>query len=71
MATKEVLTFIGQGVTVAEALSDGVKALGTSYRRTEGKCAVRLADGTPVLRTLKEFEAAPPPSIEDVGELFG
>lgn len=62
--TKEVLKFLGQGTTVVEAVTDGVKELGHPFRpKSDGKergesfMNVVDRDGNPVRRTLKQFEA--------------
>lgn len=76
MRTRETLSFLGQGVSVAEALKEGMANVQASFRPRDGvtressRVAVTLADGSTVLRTLAEFEAQattlPAPASEAV-----
>jgi hypothetical protein len=73
----EVLTFLGQGTTVAEAVGDGLKTMALPFRPRDGKAQpdpranVRSASGEPLLRTLKQFEADAASAVEDLGDIFG
>lgn len=69
--TKEVLEFLGQGGTVSAALADGAKVINETFRpSTSGprhppsKLKVVSPDGTVLLRTLKEFENGPAPTMD-------
>lgn len=71
--TKETMRFLGQGKTVAEALSEGIKNASAPYRpSSDGRVlpsvglgvvppiAVRLPDGRLVCRKLEHFESEIP-----------
>jgi hypothetical protein len=65
--TKEVLSFLGDGKGVADAIADGLKTLTAPYRpksdglvRDAQNVAVTTAAGERVLRSLKEFEQGQP-----------
>lgn len=62
--TRESTAFIGQGETIAEALKDGIKCVEATFRpKSDGQnrgqtgLAVKLANGSVVNRTLREFES--------------
>lgn len=70
--TKETISFLGQGATVAEAVADGVKNCGETYRPNQSggaanagekggpnRVACRRQDGTVVHKSLRDFEADP------------
>lgn len=70
--TRETVSFLGQGVTVLEAVSDGAKNCAESYRPNQSgvsmnpgekggptRVACRREDGSIVWRSLSEFEADP------------
>lgn len=60
--SKETLMFLGQGTTVADAVSDGVKCVQAVFQPKEGRISepgnrrVVTADGRTILRTLAAFE---------------
>lgn len=69
-ATGEIVKFLGQGATLAEACSDGVKNLLAPYRPSSDgkiqpklgigvppKASVMLADGRTVNRKLSDWES--------------
>lgn len=73
--TKETISFLGQGATVAEAVSDGVKNLSENYRPNQSgsqakpgekggptRIAARRPDGSVEFKSLREFEADPQPN---------
>lgn len=67
MRTKESTAFIGQGVTIKEALSDGLQVCREQFRpKNDGKArsprgvAVRLRDRRFVKRTVENFEGDQP-----------
>ncbi len=65
MRTKECTRFLGQGVTMEEALKDGVKnaaeSHGSGHQRGSGTGVfVKCADGWVVQRTIGEFEGDEP-----------
>lgn len=70
-SSKETIRFLGQGTTVLEAVNDGVKNLGETYRPNQSGSAGRPGekggpsrigctgpDGKIAWRSLREFEAA-------------
>lgn len=80
--SKETISFLGQGTTVLEAVNDGVKNLGETYRPNQSGSAGRPGEkggpsrigctgpnGKIVWRSLREFEAGGAgPSQPDAGE---
>lgn len=73
--SRETVTFLGQGKTVADALSDGIKNVQATFRprdgvtRKESHVAVTLPDGRPTLRTLNEFESDDGPKAAESVEM--
>lgn len=78
MPNHEETTFLGQGMTIEEALKDGVKNVQTTFRpKSDGQnrgslgVMVKLRDGRIVNRTLRDFESdvpflAPVATVEDL-----
>lgn len=67
LTTHESFTYIGDGVTVAEAVNDGAKLLKEPFRPSSSGARnvplplqVTLPDGRLVARTLEEFESGIP-----------
>lgn len=67
LTTRESADFIGQGASLLEALSDGIKNCNQPFRpKNDGKArpniglAVRLPDGRVVTRQTDEFGSAIP-----------
>lgn len=73
--TREIITFIGQGRSIADAMSEGAKNLAERFRPDQSgvagrpgekggltRCAVYGRNGALVWKTLAEFEAGQPPT---------
>jgi len=73
--TMETVSFLGQGKTVLEAVTDGAKNCSEAFRPDQSgaahkpgekggptRVAVKQPDGTVVFKSMREFEADPKPA---------